>query len=89
MATWNAGGGTTMNRSPRPLDAGCGSAMLAWETGPKSCDGIWARHWFDAVWKSTGLAAYRSRPGNVPTTLAGVLEEVQPIYNALAADRVR
>jgi hypothetical protein len=71
------------------LGIGFDTAMLAWEAGPKSCDGIWARHWYDAVWKSTGFAAHRPRPGTVPPALAGVLEEVQPIYNALAAERIR
>ena len=71
------------------LGIGFDADMLAWEAGPKSCDGIWGRHWYDAVWKSTGFAAYRPRPGTVPTALAGVLEEVQPIYNALAANRIR
>ena len=64
-------------------------AMLEWPQGVRESDGIWARHWYDAVWKSTGFAAHRPRPGNVPAPLAGVLEEVQPIYNALAADRIR
>jgi hypothetical protein len=71
------------------LDIGFDAAMLAWEAGPKSCDGIWARHWYDSVWKSTGFAAYQPKPDNVPAALAAVLEEVQPIYNALAADRIR
>jgi hypothetical protein len=71
------------------LDIDFDADMLAWKAGPKSCDGIWAPHWYDAVWKSTGFAAYRPRPGNVPDAIAGVLEEVQPIYNALAKDRMR
>jgi hypothetical protein len=71
------------------LGIGFDDAMLAWEAGPRSCDGIWAKHWYDAVWKSTGFAPYRPRLAELPAELAGVLEEVQPIYAALAADRIR
>jgi hypothetical protein len=65
------------------------TAMLAWEAGPKSCDGVWARHWYDAVWNSTGFTPYRERPGTVPPEVSGVLEEVQPLYESLAAERIR
>jgi len=64
-----------------PFDA----AMLQWPTGPKDCDGVWATHWYDSVWASTGFAAYRPRDGELPDALRSVLEEVQPIYDQLAA----
>ena len=32
------------------------SAMLSWTAGPKSYDGPWASHWYNAVHKSTGFA---------------------------------
>jgi hypothetical protein len=80
---------TMLGQVCEALGIGFDDAMLAWEAGPKSCDGIWARHWYDAVWKSTGFAPYRPRPGTVPPALADVLKEVQPIYNALAAERIR
>lgn len=31
-------------------------AMLRWPPGPRSFDGIWARHWYGAVHQSTGFA---------------------------------
>jgi len=60
--------------------------MLRWQAGPKSCDGTWAEHWYEAVWASTGFAAYRPRAGDLPPPLEAVLQEVQPIYEALAAE---
>ena len=33
-----------------PFDA----AMLAWPTGKRDTDGIWAKHWYDSVERSTG-----------------------------------
>ncbi len=32
------------------------SAMLSWTAGPKSYDGPWASHWYNAVHKSKGFA---------------------------------
>ena len=29
-------------------------AMLSWPPGPKPFDGVWAPHWYNAVWASTG-----------------------------------
>jgi Sulfotransferase domain len=29
--------------------------MLAWPAGPRASDGVWAPHWYSAVWKSTGF----------------------------------
>jgi hypothetical protein len=42
-------------------------AMLAWASGPHPQDGVWAPHWYDAVWRSTGFGA---APGPLPE-LAG------------------
>ena len=35
-----------------PLDP----AMLHWKAGPRKADGIWAKHWYNAVHQSTGFA---------------------------------
>jgi hypothetical protein len=37
--------------------------MLAWPAGPKPYDGVWAPHWYDEVWKSTGFGGAE---GNLP-----------------------
>ena len=68
-----------------PFDA----AMLRWAPGPKACDGVWAKHWYESVWASTGFAAHEPRLGDLPDRLVAVLDEVQPIYTALAAARLR
>jgi hypothetical protein len=65
------------------------TAMLRWKPGEKACDGIWAKHWYDSVWASTGFAAYRPREGELSDQLLAVLDEVQPIYAELAAGRLR
>jgi hypothetical protein len=55
------------------LDIPMDSAMLSWVAGPRHCDGVWARHWYDSVHKSTGFVV----PSTQKTpTLNPQLEEV-------------
>ena len=37
------------------LDIAFDPAMLHWPKGPKTFDGVWAPHWYNAVWQSTGF----------------------------------
>jgi Sulfotransferase domain len=82
---------------PAALAALCGAlgirfdpAMLAWPAGPRPTDGVWAPHWYDSVWRSTGYGPY-TEPG--PTELPAELEPLaaacQPFYSELAAHRLR
>ena len=54
------------------LCAACGitfdEAMLRWPKGPKSFDGVWAPHWYNAVWQSEGFAAPHNKPISLPFT---------------------
>ena len=59
------------------------SAMLSWQSGPKQCDGIWAKHWYDAVWESTEFAEYRAREGELSSAHQAIYDEVRPIYDEL------
>jgi hypothetical protein len=62
--------------------------MLSWPAGPKSFDGVWAPHWYNAVWMSTG---FEQRPSAKPV-LAGSLEAIAeaalPYYEALLRHRL-
>ena len=60
-------------------------AMLGWPQGPKSCDGIWAKHWYNAAWASTGFGAATSEPAALPDHLARIAEQAQPHYEKLKA----
>ena len=57
-------------------------AMLAWAPGPRAEDGVWAPHWYRAVWESTGFAARPDAAGEVslPPRLAALGEEAEEIY---------
>jgi hypothetical protein len=64
-------------------------AMLRWEPGPRPTDGVWARHWYAAVEKSTGFEPYRARDEKVPERLRAVRERCEAIYSRLHASRLR
>ncbi len=64
-------------------------AMLRWPAGPRDSDGVWARHWYGAVWASTGFAP--PRRGSVVLDGPGeaVAAACRPAYEALRARRLR
>jgi hypothetical protein len=37
------------------------AAMLHWPKGPHPDDGIWGRHWYNAVWNSEGFGPPTAR----------------------------
>ncbi|HEV3146685.1 MAG TPA: hypothetical protein VGZ47_22555, partial [Gemmataceae bacterium] len=64
-------------------------AMLSWPAGPHPADGVWAKHWYGAVWKSTTFEPYRERAITVPQHLTRVLKEADVIYRELHERRLR
>lgn len=57
--------------------------MLAWPPGRRETDGVWARHWYEAVEASTGFQAYRPPPERLPDELETIAEECRPAYERL------
>lgn len=70
------------------LDVPFTERMLNWPPGPRSTDGVWARHWYGAVEKSTGFEPWRERSEIVPDSLRGVLEECEALYRGLWSHRL-
>ncbi|MGM9489956.1 HAD family hydrolase [Ideonella sp. YS5] len=62
--------------------------MLAWPAGPRESDGIWAPHWYDAVWKSTAFEPWRARSPQLSGHALAVAEACRPAYEALRAHRL-
>ncbi|WP_075995580.1 sulfotransferase family protein [Salaquimonas pukyongi] len=59
-------------------------AMLCWPEGPHKADGVWAAHWYDSVWRSTGFAPPEAgAPADLPDDLAAIAWEVRPHYEHL------
>jgi hypothetical protein len=67
-----------------PFDA----RMLAWPAGRRETDGIWAKHWYDQVERSTCFAPYRPKTGGLPPHLESLERECRPYYEQLYAHRL-
>ncbi len=60
------------------------AAMLSWPQGPKPEDGIWAKHWYHNVHKSTGFAPYAPKNETLPERLEPLLNECLVLYERLS-----
>jgi len=74
----------------RMLDKLCGALgipfdknMLTWAAGPKQYDGVWASHWYESVWKSTGFATPNSESPTIPESLMGLAEDAQHYFQQI------
>jgi len=63
-------------------------AMLSWPAGPKPFDGVWAPHWYNAVWASTGLARSDAKPVHLPDALRRIADDAWPLYEKMRAHRI-
>jgi hypothetical protein len=58
-------------------------AMLSWPAGPKTEDGVWAKHWYHNVHASTGFTPYRPYTEPFPEQLEPLLRECLPLYERM------
>jgi Sulfotransferase domain len=68
-------------------------AMLAWPAGPRSTDGVWAKHWYASVWSSDGFdpgrtASSPSAPVKLPAELEPLAARCQGYYDEMAEHRL-
>ncbi len=63
--------------------------MLSWPAGLRETDGIWAKHWYDAVTRSTSFERYKPRKGDIPDSLGEVYERCRQCYEQLYEYRLR
>ena len=59
------------------------SAMLNWEKGAISEDGVWAKYWYNSIHNSTSFMPYTPKTKPFPEKLKPLLEECQPYYEKL------
>jgi hypothetical protein len=64
-------------------------SMLSWPPGPRPTDGVWARHWYAAVERSTGFQPWRPKNDPIPPERQAVYKACQEIYDRLAAHRLK
>jgi hypothetical protein len=57
--------------------------MLHWPAGPRASDGVWAPHWYAAVWRSTGFEPPRERRVELDGEAARAAEACRPAYESL------
>jgi hypothetical protein len=60
-------------------------AMLHWPKGPKSFDGVWAPHWYNAVWQSEGFAVPTRKEISLSRELHKLADQARPYYEKLKA----
>ena len=62
--------------------------MLNWPKGGHRNDGVWAPHWYGAVWNSDGFAGTEGPLPDVPDHLQDVLEAALPFYEEMTAEKI-
>ena len=63
--------------------------MLSWAQGSRKSDGVWASHWYQSVWASSGFEAYQSKPIELSASARALADAMQPHYEAMARHRLR
>ena len=63
-------------------------AMLSWPSGKRETDGVWAKHWYANVEKTTTFQPYVPKDEPIPPRLESLLERSQADYNLLYAQRL-
>lgn len=57
-------------------------AMLTWDSGGRPEDGIWAKHWYANVHKSTGFVGTEEEP--LPVITGDIYEEALDVYQTMS-----
>jgi Sulfotransferase domain len=64
-------------------------SMLSWPPGLRETDGIWARHWYGEVAKTTSFQPYRPKSARVPAHLQEIYDRCRQCYERLHEYRLR
>jgi len=70
------------------LDVEFTPAMLSWPAGPRDTDGVWARHWYAKVLRTTGFAPPRPETRPLAAAVKGLEARCLGYYEQLAAHRL-
>ncbi len=63
--------------------------MLAWPPGPRESDGVWAKHWYHSVHRSSGFQPYVAKTEPLPAHLEPLARACEPHYRRLWEQRLR
>ncbi len=64
-------------------------SMLSWPPGLRESDGVWARHWYGEVAKTTSFQPYRPSEVKVPVHLQETHDRCRECYDRLCEYRLR
>ncbi len=67
------------------IDLAFDPVMLKWEAGPRPEDGVWARHWYGAVHRSTGFDIGEAPLPELEGDYAVLAERALPFYERMRA----
>ena len=63
-------------------------AMLSWPPGLRDTDGVWAKHWYGEVARSTSFQPYQLKSAPVPERLREIHERCRECYDRLYQNRL-
>lgn len=79
----------TLSKLCDALDVPYDDAMLSWEAGQHESEGIWGKHWYKSLEKSTGFMPHQEDDRPVPEHLQPLLDECQRMYDQMAPYCIR
>lgn len=63
-------------------------AMLRWEPGQHADDGVWAPHWYGAIFNSTSFSPPDERAVELPRHLREIADAARPFYERMRAFKI-
>ena len=63
--------------------------MLSWNAGARPDDGVWGKHWYGAVNRSTGFAAPKHEYLENNDGMAALVAQALPYYERMAGVALR
>jgi hypothetical protein len=63
-------------------------SMLSWPPGLRETDGVWARHWYSEVAKTTSFRPYRSGKNEMPQRFREIYERCRECYEKMYQHRL-
>lgn len=77
-----------LRRLCRAIELPFDPAMLSWRAGPRAEDGVWAKHWYNAVHQSTAFAGAEGEMPRLEPDMQAVMEQALPYYQRMAVHRL-
>lgn len=79
----------SLRRLCAALDIAFDRAMLRWPRGKHASDGVWAKHWYASVERSTSFAPWREDDTPVPENMRALLRDCEELYAQIAPYLIR